>query len=442
MTRRLAADGFTGARVAARLGGRPAPRGPGDRAHRATTTATTSREMAARFVAEYLKTYGYRDESPIELVKLRVVGRGLREQRLDFAHLHIEARAGAPAARSRAHPLRPRRGRQSTPRSCRAPPLSRRAPPRPAGDRGVRRHHRRAARRHRRTATPSATSSSTSEAAAMNSRSDHLRRHQERARLDRRRHGLHGRAHRPLGDRQGRDGLLGRAVRRRRADGGAGQDHRPASGRHPRGHGGGARQVRRRPPRRRRRHHERSLSRRHAPARHLHVHAAVLRGQAARLRRRHLPPHRRRRPRAGLQCVRLHRDLPGRPAHPAAQALRPRQAQRDAGGADQDQRARARPRLGRSLRAVRRRPGRQARAREAVRALRRRRGRGLHERAARLCRAADARRDQALAQGHATSSPTTSTATASPTRRSRSRSPSPCARTARCWSTTRAPARR
>ena len=58
-------------------------------------------QMAARFVAEYLKTYGYRDESPIELVKLRVVGRGLRQQRLDFKQMRIEARAGAPAARSR-----------------------------------------------------------------------------------------------------------------------------------------------------------------------------------------------------------------------------------------------------------------------------------------------------------------------------------------------------
>ena len=151
--------------------------------------------------------------------------------------------------------------------------------------------------------------------------------------------------------------------------------------------------------RRRRRDHERSLPRRHAPARHLHVHAAVLRGQAARVRGRHLPPHRRRRARAGLQCVGLHRDLPGRPAHPAAEALRPRRAQRDAGDDDQDQRARAGPRVGRSLRAVRRRAGGQARAREAVPALRRRRGRGLHARAARLRRAVDARRDQDVAQG-------------------------------------------
>ena len=59
-------------------------------------------EMAARFVAEYVKTYGYKDESPIELVKLRVIGRGLRERRLDFRQLAIESRAGAPAERSRA----------------------------------------------------------------------------------------------------------------------------------------------------------------------------------------------------------------------------------------------------------------------------------------------------------------------------------------------------
>jgi N-methylhydantoinase A len=60
------------------------------------------REMAARFVAEYVKAYGYQDESPIELVKLRVVGRGLRERRLDFRELAIDARAGAPTAQSRA----------------------------------------------------------------------------------------------------------------------------------------------------------------------------------------------------------------------------------------------------------------------------------------------------------------------------------------------------
>jgi N-methylhydantoinase A len=59
-------------------------------------------ELAARFIAEYVKTYGYKDESPIELVKLRVIGRGLRDWRLDFKKLAIEPRPGAPANRARA----------------------------------------------------------------------------------------------------------------------------------------------------------------------------------------------------------------------------------------------------------------------------------------------------------------------------------------------------
>ena len=44
-------------------------------------------------------------------------------------------------------------------------------------------------------------------------RSDHLRGHQERARFGRRRHGLHRGPHRPLRNRQGRDGFFRRAVR-------------------------------------------------------------------------------------------------------------------------------------------------------------------------------------------------------------------------------------
>ena len=67
--------------------------------------------------------------------------------------------------------------------------------------------------------------------------------------------------------------------------------------------------------------------------------------------------------------------------------------------ADQDQRAGAGPRVGRPVRPVRGSASRQARARQAVPALRRRRSRGLHERVARLCRAADARRDQDVAEG-------------------------------------------
>jgi N-methylhydantoinase A len=98
--RRLAADGFTGARVALAW--------EADLRHEGQATELTVHydgddlgEMANRFVAEYVKTYGYQDESPIELVKLRVVGRGLRERRLDFGQLAIESRAGAPTTRSR-----------------------------------------------------------------------------------------------------------------------------------------------------------------------------------------------------------------------------------------------------------------------------------------------------------------------------------------------------
>ncbi|MGQ3353277.1 MAG: hydantoinase/oxoprolinase family protein [Phreatobacter sp.] len=52
-------------------------------------------EIRRLFVAEYEKTYGYRDETPIELMKLRIAGRGLRESRLDFAAMKIRDRAGA-----------------------------------------------------------------------------------------------------------------------------------------------------------------------------------------------------------------------------------------------------------------------------------------------------------------------------------------------------------
>ena len=66
------------------------------------STATTSSEMAARFVAEYVKTYGYRDESPIELVKLRVVGRGLREQPARLRQLRSSRAPARRPARARA----------------------------------------------------------------------------------------------------------------------------------------------------------------------------------------------------------------------------------------------------------------------------------------------------------------------------------------------------
>jgi N-methylhydantoinase A len=100
VVRQLAGDGFTGARVVLAW--------EADLRHEGQATELTIHydgddldELIARFSAEYIKTYGYKDESPIELVKLRVVGRGLRERRLDFRQLVFESRAGAPAARSR-----------------------------------------------------------------------------------------------------------------------------------------------------------------------------------------------------------------------------------------------------------------------------------------------------------------------------------------------------
>jgi len=58
--------------------------------------------LRAGFLAEYLKTYGYRDESPIELVKIRLTARGLRARRLDFGTIQIEAQAAAKSDKQRA----------------------------------------------------------------------------------------------------------------------------------------------------------------------------------------------------------------------------------------------------------------------------------------------------------------------------------------------------
>jgi len=63
-------------------------------------------EMRRRFIEEYEKTYGYRDDSPIELVKLRVIGRSLSEQRLNFKQLAVAAPAAAAAAQRHAHFVR------------------------------------------------------------------------------------------------------------------------------------------------------------------------------------------------------------------------------------------------------------------------------------------------------------------------------------------------
>jgi N-methylhydantoinase A len=60
---------------------------------------TTS--LREKFLAEYFKTYGYRDESPIELVKIRLTARGQRERRLDFGDIQVEVRPAAPSAKQR-----------------------------------------------------------------------------------------------------------------------------------------------------------------------------------------------------------------------------------------------------------------------------------------------------------------------------------------------------
>jgi len=55
-------------------------------------------QIAARFIEEYLKTYGYKDQTPLELVKITVTGRGLRQSRLDFKDMKIEQRSSAARA--------------------------------------------------------------------------------------------------------------------------------------------------------------------------------------------------------------------------------------------------------------------------------------------------------------------------------------------------------
>jgi N-methylhydantoinase A len=100
VARRLAADGYAGDRVEFLW--------EADLRHEGQATELTvpfaGEDIAAirrRFAAEYLKMYGYTDETPIELMKLRVSGRGLRANRLDFAAMRIAHRPGASRSGSR-----------------------------------------------------------------------------------------------------------------------------------------------------------------------------------------------------------------------------------------------------------------------------------------------------------------------------------------------------
>ena len=192
-----------------------------------------------------------------------------------------------------------------------------------------------------------------------------FRRLQERDGRHRGRSRLHRPAHRTLRDHQGRDGLFRRHLRRIGGDGGAGQNHRPAPRRHPRGDAGGQRAMGRQAATRRRGDHERSLFRRHAPARYLHVLPRFRFAPVARLGRRDLSPHRYGRPGPRIERRRQHRDLPGRPAPAAVAALPRRRDGQDAGSRHRPERPRPRSRAGRPARAIRRLPGRRPRNHQA-----------------------------------------------------------------------------
>ena len=120
----------------------------------------------------------------------------------------------------------------------------------------------------------------------------------QRVRVDRRRDGDDDLPHRALDGRARRHGLLGRALRPDRRDGGAG-GHDPAAPRlDPDRDALAARALRRRPAPRRRVRDERPVRRRHAHARHLRRQAGLPRRGAHRLRGDGRAPRRRGRPAA------------------------------------------------------------------------------------------------------------------------------------------------
>ena len=48
-----------------------------------------------------MKTYGYADATPIELIKVRVIGRGLNERRFTFEQLSVAHRRAAASSGTR-----------------------------------------------------------------------------------------------------------------------------------------------------------------------------------------------------------------------------------------------------------------------------------------------------------------------------------------------------
>ena len=204
-----------------------------------------------------------------------------------------------------------------------------------------------------------------SDAGHVRTRSDHRRAVPQRHRRTRRRDGADHLPHRLFRGAEEHHGLQCGAVRRARPAGGAGPRPAGPSLLHPGRTAGGAAALRRRHRRGRHPDQQRPLRRRHASAGHLHLQAAVrrraARRQADRLCRDDLPPHRCRRTRAGLQRVGQHRDLRRGPAHPAAEALRTRQAEHHAVPHDRPQRAGAGTRAGRHPQPARRLRDRRAR---------------------------------------------------------------------------------
>ena len=144
---RLERDGYTGDRVELAW--------QADLRHEGQATELTvgfqpgtdaPRMMRERFIAEYLKTYGYKDETPVDLVKLRLIGRGLRDLRLDFAAISANNRPTPDSAGIRGVSFD--RGQDFTPTPDRIAAGGRsRGETGSAHRRRIRRDHRRAARR-------------------------------------------------------------------------------------------------------------------------------------------------------------------------------------------------------------------------------------------------------------------------------------------------------
>jgi N-methylhydantoinase A len=98
---RLARDGYAGADV--QLVWQADLRHEGQATELTVNFDPAAPQAAMRdaFLAEYARTYGYRDDSAIELVKIRLIGRGIRKLRLEFATMTTAERPAAQNSGSR-----------------------------------------------------------------------------------------------------------------------------------------------------------------------------------------------------------------------------------------------------------------------------------------------------------------------------------------------------